>query len=186
MFARTLKALRRIKYSFRFSTWLWVQWRRRAQIHRTVEFLGMPAYDHIEIGEMCDIACYSSLYVHTGATRVDHLKLGDRVGIGRNVNIAAYAPISIGDDTMIAPYCHILSGNHVFDRRDIPISKQPMRVEEVTIEEEVWIGTHVVVLPGAHIGKGAIIGANSVVNKKVGPWEIWAGSPAKFIKMRPD
>ena len=52
------------------------------------------------------------------------------------------------------------------------------------IEENVWIGTNSTVLKGVSIGKGAIIGAGSVVNKNVPQDEIWGGVPAKFIKKR--
>ena len=55
----------------------------------------------------------------------------------------------------------------------------------VVIEDDVWLGTHVVVLPGVTIGKGAIIGASSVVTKDIPAYEVWAGVPAKFIKRRP-
>lgn len=176
----------KIRNKWRFRKWLKNQRKKGVLIDPTAEFAGLPANDYIELGNNCAICSYSSLYVHDGAVRCDHLKIGDRVSVCRNVNIAAYAPISIGADTMIAPYCHILSGNHVFDRRDIPISAQGMRGKEVVIEEDVWIGTHVVVLAGAHIGRGAIIAAGSVVTKDVGAYEIWGGTPAKFIKNRPE
>jgi len=48
----------------------------------------------------------------------------------------------------------------------------------------VWIGCHVVILPGVTIGDHAVIGAGAVVNKDVPPWEKWGGVPAKKIGMR--
>ena len=86
---------------------------------------------------------------------------------------------------MIGPFCHILSGNHRFDRRDIPVRKQGHDIAPVAIEDDVWLGTHVVVLPGVTIGKGAIVAAGAVVNKDIPAYEIWGGVPAKFIKERP-
>ena len=52
------------------------------------------------------------------------------------------------------------------------------------IEDYVWIGTRAIILPGVRIGKGAVIGAGSVVTKDVGEYEFVAGNPAKFIKRR--
>lgn len=53
-----------------------------------------------------------------------------------------------------------------------------------TIGEYVLIGTNAVILPGVTIGDGAVIGAGAVVTKDVPPWEIWAGNPAHFIRVR--
>lgn len=58
-----------------------------------------------------------------------------------------------------------------------------VRIGKISVGEGAWLGTGVVVLPGVSIGKGAIIGANSVVNKDVGEYEVWAGSPARFIRL---
>ena len=52
------------------------------------------------------------------------------------------------------------------------------------IDNDVWIGDGVVIMPGCRIGQGAIIGANSVVTKDVAPYTICAGAPARVVKMR--
>jgi virginiamycin A acetyltransferase len=54
----------------------------------------------------------------------------------------------------------------------------------VVVEDDVWIGANSVVLDGARIGKGAVIAAGSLVNGTVPPYEIWGGTPARFIKAR--
>lgn len=55
---------------------------------------------------------------------------------------------------------------------------------EIVVEDEVWIGTNVIVMSGVTIGKGAIVAAGSVVTKNVAPFSIVGGNPAKFIKWR--
>ncbi|WP_051227782.1 CatB-related O-acetyltransferase [Gillisia sp. JM1] len=55
---------------------------------------------------------------------------------------------------------------------------------DIIIEDDVWIGSNSVILSGIKIGRGAIIGAGSVVTKSINSYEIWAGNPAKKIKMR--
>lgn len=55
-------------------------------------------------------------------------------------------------------------------------------VKKVIIEDNVWLGTGVIVLPGVRIGNGSIIAANSVVNKNVPPMVIAGGNPLKIIK----
>ena len=57
---------------------------------------------------------------------------------------------------------------------------------DTVIGNDVWIGQNAVILPGVHIGDGAIIGANSVVGKDVEPYTIAAGNPAKILRKRFD
>lgn len=54
------------------------------------------------------------------------------------------------------------------------------------IGNDVWLGARVIVMGGVTISDGAVIGAGSIVTKDVGPYEVWAGNPAKFIKKRFD
>lgn len=109
------------------------------------------------------------------------LEAGEKLEIGNYVSIA--------DDVVF-----ILGGNHqintfttfplkaYFSRIDNPLdsaSKGP-----IIIEDEVWIGTSVIILSGVTIGRGAIIGAGSVVTKDVPPFAIVVGNPSKIIKYR--
>jgi hypothetical protein len=54
----------------------------------------------------------------------------------------------------------------------------------VLIDEDCWLGAHVVVAPGVRIGRGAVVGANSVVTRDIGPYAIVVGAPAKPINQR--
>lgn len=58
------------------------------------------------------------------------------------------------------------------------------RLGEVHIEDDVFIGLNVIICNSVTIGKGAIIGAGSVVTKDIPPYQVWAGNPARFIKNR--
>lgn len=55
---------------------------------------------------------------------------------------------------------------------------------DTVIGNDVWIGQNSVILPGIHIGDGAVIGANTVVSKHVPPYVIAAGNPVRIIKQR--
>lgn len=77
-------------------------------------------------------------------------------------------------------------GSYIGDINDsdpmtLPIER-PLSVKSVKIEDNVWLGEFVSVLPGVTIGKGTIVGANSVVSKSLPPYVIAVGSPAKPIK----
>jgi maltose O-acetyltransferase len=63
--------------------------------------------------------------------------------------------------------------------------KQPFTATRpVVIEDDVWIGTRVIILPGVHVGTGSVIGAGSVVTHDVEPYSIVGGNPAKLIRYR--
>lgn len=55
------------------------------------------------------------------------------------------------------------------------------KAKDIIIEEDVWIGANIILLPGAHIGRGAVIGAGSLINKEIPPYAVVVGSPAKII-----
>ena len=94
------------------------------------------------------------------------------------------ATIRIGHDTLLAPNVHINTTRHNYDNIGIPIRLQGSTEEDITIEADCWLGTGVIVCQGITIGKGAIVGANSVVLSDVEPYTVVGGSPAKFIKSR--
>jgi acetyltransferase-like isoleucine patch superfamily enzyme len=155
-------------------------------VHATIEITGHePDAVRIVLGSGCEIQRGTSIWLSNDAGADAKLTLGDRVYMARDCFLACYQPISIGSHTQLGAYCYIISANHRFDRRDVPIRDQGFTGAPVVLEEDVWLGTHVTVLPGVTIGKGAIVGANSVVTGDIPPYEIWAGVPARFIKKRP-
>jgi len=113
------------------------------------------------------------------------LVVGDNVFIGRNTVLSIYSEITIGDNALIGAYCYITSCNHAYESRSLPIGVQGYSYAPVSIKSCVWIGTHVVILPGVTIAEGAIVGAGSVVTCDIPAYQIWGGSPARFIRNRP-
>jgi lipopolysaccharide O-acetyltransferase len=117
------------------------------------------------------------------------LHLGKNVQMNDYVHITAMESVTIGDNVLIASKVYIsdcshgqYSGNGEISHPDtIPITR-PLYSKKVVIEENVWIGEFVSVLPGVTIGKGSIIGTMSVVTKSIPPYCIAVGAPAKVIK----
>lgn len=129
--------------------------------------------------------CGKNINIEKGAHFSNEMSLGDNSGIGINSQIAPY--VTIGNDVMMGPECIIYTSNHGMDRTDIPMWRQKSsETEPVVIEDDVWFGARVIVLPGVRIGKGSVIGAGSVVTRDVEPYSIVAGNPAKVIRMRKD
>jgi len=109
------------------------------------------------------------------------LVIGDRVSLNTNVqlNASVGGSITIGDDVLVSPNVTIRSANHSFQRSDIPIRKQGHTCGDITIEDDVWLGSNVVVLRDVTIGQGAIIGAGAVVTHDIPPMSIAVGVPAR-------
>ena len=127
--------------------------------------------------------CGQNVNIEKNATFSPRTVIGNNSGIGLNACI--YGPVEIGDNVMMAPDCIIYVRNHKHDLIDIPMCEQGSTEEKlVVIEDDVWIGGRVIILPGIKIGRGAIIGAGSVVTKNVAPYTIVGGNPAKKIGSR--
>ncbi len=111
------------------------------------------------------------------------LKIGDNSGLGMNCLVPSN--IEIGVNVMMGPECYILSINHSFDRVDIPMIEQDSSVEKQTIiEDDVWIGRHVIFTPGRTVRQGSIIAAGCVLCKDFPPYSIIGGNPSQLIRSR--
>lgn len=110
------------------------------------------------------------------------IRVGNNSGLGINCRIGRGT--TIGDNVMMGPDVIILTSNHIFDRTDIPMNLQGFEHKEVTIKNDVWIGTRAIILPGVTIGNSSIIAAGAVVTKDVPDYAIVGGCPAKVIKYR--
>lgn len=143
-------------------------------------------YQSVHVGGDCQLEEGIQIWVSPEIDSEPLLELQCRVFIGRNTYIGIHKPVSIGCNTIIGAYSYIISADHKYESREIPIRDQGFTGAPIVIEDDVWLGTHVVVLPGVTIGKGAIVAAGAVVNKDIPPYEVWGGVPAKFIKVRPE
>jgi maltose O-acetyltransferase len=111
------------------------------------------------------------------------IQLGHRSQIGHNARIDH--DVVIGNDVLMGPDVVMLSISHQFDDLDLPINLQgPTRRSPVVIGDDVWIGTRVIILPGVHIGSGAVIGAGSVVTSDVPANVVAVGVPARVLRRR--
>lgn len=107
----------------------------------------------------------------------------DNSGLG--INSIIHGPTTIGKNVMMGPDVIIYTANHEFKLTNIPMIEQGFQKKrKVIIEDDVWIGARVIILPGVKIGRGSIIGAGAVVTKDVEEYSIVAGVPAKIVKKR--
>ena len=138
---------------------------------------------------------YSKLLAHAGENLVisDRVRInnpqmvsvGDNCYIGNSVQLYPWkAPITIGNNVLIAAGVRMITRKHGFADMDRLISEQGYSNAPIVIEDDVWIGFQAIILPGVTIGRGSIIGANAVVTKDVAPYSIVGGVPARLIRRR--
>lgn len=127
--------------------------------------------------------CGKNVNIEKGASFGKYVSLGDNSGIGINAMISNY--VTIGKNVMMGPECMIFTSNHEFSNTEIPMCQQGFsEPRPVCIEDDVWIGARVIILPGVKIGRGSVIGAGSVVTKDVEEYTVVGGNPAKVLKRR--
>ncbi len=105
----------------------------------------------------------------------NHIAVGAYSGIGIDARLHGPGNITVGDHMMFAPDVVIVTGNHRFGDVGEPIQGQGGDVAPVVIEDDVWIGIRVTILPGVTIGRGSVIGAGAVVTKDIPPFAIVGG-----------
>lgn len=111
------------------------------------------------------------------------LVLGDRSGLGIDADI--HGPVTIGSDVMMGPRCTILTRNHRIESVDVPMNRQGFAdYRPVVIEDDVWIGANVTIMPGVCVGTGSVLAAGSVVVHDVPAYSIVGGVPARVLKSR--
>lgn len=159
----------------------------------------------LEIGPQCFVDDYVTVFAHPDGGRIVlghgvHLYRGTiiEVGAGGSVTIAANTHVQsgcnlkgflgslrIGANVQIAPGCGFSPYEHRFDDLQRPIREQGIVSSgDIVIEDDAWLGLGVYVLDGVRIGRGAVIGAGSVVVRDIPAYAIAAGAPAKVLRYR--
>lgn len=133
--------------------------------------------------------------------RLDHSSVALNSSLGKYSYIGEHTSLictKVGSFTSISNFCAIGGGMHptewvstspVFNsaRSILHYNMSQNKYEpfvETTIGNDVWIGANCLIRGGVTIGDGAVVGMGSVVTKDIGPYEIWAGNPAKLIRKR--
>ena len=105
--------------------------------------------------------------------------VGDHCWIGESVWIDNLVNVEIGNNVALSQGAVLLTGNH--DYSDITF---PYRLGEIILEDGVWIGARSIVCPGVVCKSHSVLTVNSVANKSLEPWSIYAGNPAALIRPR--
>ncbi len=108
------------------------------------------------------------------------VSLGKDVYIGHGSCLLATEEIKIGNSVLIAPYCVLVSSDHA--RNKGSFSSSILQAKKIIIEDNCWLGAHVVVTAGSKLTSGICVGAGAVVHGTFDQSTLIGGIPAKIIK----
>jgi maltose O-acetyltransferase len=154
--------------------------RRCTRVMRFTRLRGRPHIHNegrIIVGER--VVIHSTLVpVELAAMAGGTIEIGERCFLNYGVSISAHQLVRLGRRCLLGAYVSILDNDwhDIIDRNRTPPS-QP-----VILQDNVWLGNHVIVLPGVTIGHDAVVGAGSVVTKDVPPRTVAVGNPARVVK----
>ena len=140
--------------------------------------------NNVSIGKRVDLTAWDN---YCDVKFTPEISIGQNTKIGDDCHITSINKIIIGSNVLFGKKITVTDnahGNTSFDSLKIPPYLRPLYSKgPVIIEDGVWIGDKVTILPGVTIGKNAIIGANSVVTKDIPKNTVVGGNPAKIIKI---
>lgn len=127
-------------------------------------------------------------WIQCGVTIVhsDRLVVGQHFACNTGTYIGAAGGITIGDYVLLGTNVTITSAVHPIQGADPPVWARPVEHKPVQIEDDVWIGAGAVVLPGATLRRGTVVGANAVVSGETEEYGVYVGAPARKIRSRLD
>ena len=162
---------------------------KEVSIHPSARILGLA---NIKIGENFSAGkdfWIEAVPAHHKLIFNPQIIIKDNISVGDSVHIAATNYVEIGNNVLMASKIYISDHNHGFysgDNQSDPETPPNIRPvsndKRVVIEDNVWLGEFVAVLAGVTIGRGSIIGSNSVVSKSIPPHSIAVGIPARVVK----
>lgn len=147
---------------------------RHSKIYGSVR-MDTPPYRRFSLGSHSVVESFSCIN-----NAVGDVIIGDHTRIGLHNTIIG--PVTIGDHVNLAQGITVTALNHNFTDCHKRIDEQGVATKPVIIEDDIWIGTNAVILPGVTIGHHSVVAAGAVVTKDVPPYSIAAGIPAIVIK----
>ena len=152
----------------------------RTRLHPSVR-INHP--ERISIGAGVWVGAGAWLHVVPGPGDAVAIEIGDGCSLAGNCTLAAVERVVLGRDVLIARGVYISDHSHAFGDADVPILRQGVdRIGAVEIGDGAWLAENAVICPGVTIGRGAVVGANSVVTRDVPARSVVVGAPARVVR----
>lgn len=152
--------------------------------------------DNVEFRRNVEIRVHnSSKIIINNNVRIDRgvrlLSANDAIiNLGKGCRIGLYSvlnggdSISVGEKSLISGFVYLQTSMHNYNKSQKAVQDQGFTHSPIVLQDDTWLGTHVVILPGVTVGSKSIVGSNAVVSKSVEESQIVVGIPAKPIKQR--
>ncbi len=127
----------------------------------------------------------SKIYPSVKITFPWNLRVGNKTCVGHNVRLYNLGQLNIGNSVTISQGAHLCGGSHDYSKVDTA-KDMPLIKSEINVEDSVWICADAFIGPSVTVSKKAIIGARAVVINDVPECSVYAGNPARLIKVRDD
>lgn len=177
----------------RFDFLPWEYAAHATDAERAAQTARQTGVENATFGQDCYVSALAGVFV-------DRLHLGDRsyvaahayvtgdVHTGANCTVNPYAVVRglvrFGRDVRVGAHASIVGFNHRFGELDRPVWQQGLDVRGVTVGDDVWIGSHAVILDGVTVGDHAVIAAGAVVTRDVPAYAVVGGTPARTLRDR--
>src|SRR5215213_2911884 len=182
------------QHHFDFSPWFFWRYAREAERIRQVQLQQlMSSKTDAVIEENCfisELAAVQTEHLHLGHDSyiAAHAYVTGTLRTGRNCTANPFAvlrgTITLGDAVRIGAHTSILGFNHTMTDPNQEVFRQPVSSRGITIGNDVWVGSHVVILDGVNVSDKAVIAAGAVVTKDVPAGAVVGGNPARLIRWR--
>lgn len=164
--------------------------RRIAKLHRLCKRIGtdcsfghnIEIKGHVELGDNVTLRGNVVLRTHKGGVII----LEDGVELADYTILQVNERVVVGAGSYLGPFAVLRDTNHTFHGTDNHWRYTPHETRPIIVGKECFIGGSTYVMPGVVIGDGAVVAPGSIVNKNIGPLEVWAGAPAIRIAHRTD
>jgi acetyltransferase-like isoleucine patch superfamily enzyme len=157
----------------------------RAYLH-ALRLMNYYNYSHVAPRRALTPGPGASISPNAVFSNPERIEIGARLNLGARCHLWAgpgHGRIVIGNDVLFGPEVMVTAAGYRFDD-GAPVTKQAMDEADIHIGDDVWLGTRAIVLPGARIGRGAIIGAGALVRGDIPDYAIAVGMPARVVGER--
>jgi acetyltransferase-like isoleucine patch superfamily enzyme len=146
---------------------------------KDVKIVVRRGHGRLILGRWVHLGDHTRLRAHEGT-----LRIGDKVVFASDVRVNCYLDVEIGASTLIADWVYICDFDHKTEDIGVPIKDQGIVKSPVRIGPDCWLAAKVTVVRGADIGRGTVIGANSVARGTIPDHSVAVGVPAVVVKDR--
>lgn len=157
----------------------------RAYLH-AIRLINYYNYAHVQPRRALTIGPDARISPNAIFSNAERIEIGARLNLGARCHLwagPARGRLIIGDDVLFGPEVMVTAAGYRFND-GAPVTEQAMDEADVVIGNDVWLGTRAIVLPGARIGDGAVIGASAIVTGEIPAYAIAVGAPARVVGQR--